>query len=163
MGFQHAREDDGMATLRGVIFDLDGTLVDSGLDFGVICREIGIPRAPLLETVDYWRGQGYEVGALWYNPNIHSYMEHQQRLEAMQEYARGANLPLSVVDSYDIIDYFRRVAGNEAQRCRHCFELRLSKTAEVAADGGFDAFTTTLLISPHQDQARRHRRGAVQD
>ncbi|MFC1968893.1 epoxyqueuosine reductase QueH [Chloroflexota bacterium] len=101
-------------------------------------------------TVDYWRGQGYEVGALWYNPNIHPYMEHQRRLEAMQEYARGADLPLSVVDGYDIIDYFRRVVGNEAQRCKHCFELRLSKTVEVAADGGFDAFTTTLLISPHQ-------------
>jgi len=43
-----------MTTLRGVIFDLDGTLVDSGLDFGVICREIGIPRTPLLETIADW-------------------------------------------------------------------------------------------------------------
>jgi len=102
-------------------------------------------------TVDYWRGQGCEVSALWYNPNIHPYIEHQQRLEAMQGYARGADLPLRVVDGYDIIEYFRRVAGNEARRCRYCFGLRLAKTAEMAAEDGFDAFTTTLLISPHQE------------
>jgi hypothetical protein len=42
------------------------------------------------------------------------------------------------------------VVGHEAERCRHCFRLRLSKTAETAKEMGFDAFTTTLLISPHQ-------------
>ena len=101
-------------------------------------------------TVDYWRGQGYEVSALWYNPNIHPYVEHQQRLEAMKSYAQGSGLPLIVAEGYDIIEYFRRVVGHEAQRCRHCFELRLSKTAEMAYQAGFSGFTTTLLISPHQ-------------
>ena len=101
-------------------------------------------------TVDYWRSQGYEVGALWYNPNIHPYMEHQQRLEAVRSYAGQADLPLIIADGYDIIEYFRRVVGDEAQRCRHCFELRLSRTAETAYQKGFSAFTTTLLISPQQ-------------
>jgi len=55
-----------------------------------------------------------------------------------------------VAEGYNIIDYFRGVVGHEAQRCRHCFKLRLSKTAEIAKDMGFDAFTTTLLISPQQ-------------
>jgi predicted adenine nucleotide alpha hydrolase (AANH) superfamily ATPase len=30
--------------------------------------------------------------------------------------------------------------------------MRLGRTAQVAARKGIDAFTTTLLISPHQDQ-----------
>ena len=101
-------------------------------------------------TVNYWREQGYEVSAFWYNPNIHPYTEHQHRLEAMQSLAKKMSLPLIVAEGYDIIDYFRRVVGHEPQRCQYCFKLRLSKTAETAKDMGFDAFTTTLLISPQQ-------------
>jgi len=41
-----------MSTLRGVIFDLDGTLVDSGLDFDLIRREMGLPAGtPILESL----------------------------------------------------------------------------------------------------------------
>ncbi len=101
-------------------------------------------------TVEHWRQQGYEVSALWYNPNIHPYTEHQQRLEAMQALAQEMELPLITTSGYDIVDYFRQVVGHEAERCQHCFKLRLSKTAETAKAMGFDAFTTTLLISPHQ-------------
>ena len=101
-------------------------------------------------TVDYWREQGYEVNALWYNPNIHPYMEHQARLGTMQSLAQEMNLPLIITEGYDIIEYFRQVVGHEAQRCQYCFRLRLSKTAETAHRMGSSAFTTTLLISPHQ-------------
>ena len=39
--------------IRGVIFDLDGTLVDSGLDFDLMRREMGIaPGHALLEAID---------------------------------------------------------------------------------------------------------------
>jgi predicted adenine nucleotide alpha hydrolase (AANH) superfamily ATPase len=101
-------------------------------------------------TVEYWRGEGYEVGGFWYNPNIHPYMEHQQRLESMKSLAEKINLPLIVSPDYDITEYFRRVARHEAERCCDCFELRLNKTAEAALTNGYDGFTTTLLISPHQ-------------
>jgi predicted adenine nucleotide alpha hydrolase (AANH) superfamily ATPase len=101
-------------------------------------------------TVEYWRGQGYETAGFWYNPNIHPYMEHEQRLESMVKLAKEIDLPLIVSPDYDIIEYFRRVAGHEAERCGECFDLRLAKTAEIALEKGFDAFTTTLLISPHQ-------------
>ncbi len=37
------------------------------------------------------------------------------------------------------------------ERCKSCYRLRLKKTAEEASKQGFDAFTTTLLISPYQD------------
>jgi len=101
-------------------------------------------------TIDYWRRQGYELSGLWYNPNIHPYLEHQRRLEAMKSFAQELNLTLVVSEGYDLIDYFRQVVGHESDRCRYCFRLRLSKTAATARRLGFDAFTTTLLISPHQ-------------
>jgi hypothetical protein len=101
-------------------------------------------------TVSYWRQQGYEASALWYNPNIHPYTEHQHRLEAMQSLAQEVKLPLIVFEGYGIIDYFRQVVGHESERCQYCFRLRLSKTAETAKAIGFDAFTTTLFISPQQ-------------
>ena len=101
-------------------------------------------------TVNYWQQQGYQVSALWYNPNIHPYSEHQNRLEAMESLAQEVNLPLIVTEGYDMIEYFRRVAGHESERCQYCFRLRLSRTAGTALENGFSAFTTTLLISPHQ-------------
>ncbi len=101
-------------------------------------------------TVNYWREQGYQTSAFWYNPNIHPYPEHQQRLEAIKSLAQKIDVPLIVNKDYDIIEYFRQVVGHEAQRCQYCFRLRLSKTAETAQQMGFSAFTTTLLISPHQ-------------
>ncbi|HVU85896.1 MAG TPA: HAD family hydrolase [Gemmataceae bacterium] len=40
-------------SVRGVIFDLDGTLVDSGLDFDAMRREMGLPPGqPLLEAIE---------------------------------------------------------------------------------------------------------------
>ena len=101
-------------------------------------------------TIEHWRRQGYETSALWYNPNIHPYMEHQQRLDAMQSLAKISGFQLIVIEGYDIIDYFRRVVGNESQRCQYCFQLRLLKTAESAIRMGYDTFTTSLLISHQQ-------------
>ncbi len=101
-------------------------------------------------TIKYWREQGYEVTAFWYNPNIHPYMEHEQRLEAMKALAEQLAVPLIISDGYHIIAYFRQVVGHEGERCGRCFQMRLSRTAEVALENKFDAFTTTLLISPQQ-------------
>ncbi len=101
-------------------------------------------------TADYWQKQGYEVSLFWYNPNIHPYTEHQHRLEAIKALAQEMNLPILIEEGYDIVAYFRQIAGHEAERCRYCFGIRLSKTAETAHQKGFDSFTTTLLISPHQ-------------
>ncbi len=41
-----------VAVIRGVIFDLDGTLVDTGLDFDAMRREMGLPAGrPVLEAL----------------------------------------------------------------------------------------------------------------
>ena len=101
-------------------------------------------------TVNRLREQGFEVTGFWYNPNVHPFTEHRNRLQAMQTLAQAMDLPLIVSDGYEMIAYLRAVVGHEGDRCGDCFRLRLSKTAAVAREKGFSAFTTTLLISPYQ-------------
>jgi len=44
-------------SIQGIIFDLDGTLVDSQLDFAAMRRDMGIgDDAPILETLDRMQG-----------------------------------------------------------------------------------------------------------
>jgi len=102
-------------------------------------------------TVEHWRREGHEVGGFWYNPNIHPFMEHQNRLAAVRDLAERTGLPLIEAEGYDMPEWFRRVSGHEDERCRHCFTLRLGAAARAATEHGYDAFTSTLLISPHQD------------
>ena len=40
-----------MKNVRGLIFDLDGTLVDSQLDFDLMRREMELPPGPILESI----------------------------------------------------------------------------------------------------------------
>ena len=101
--------------------------------------------------INWLREHQFEVTALWHNPNVHPFTEHQKRLESMHILAREMSLPLIVSDGYEMIDYFRTVVGNEGNRCPDCYRLRLNKTAQIAHERGFDAFTTTLFISPYQD------------
>jgi len=95
--------------------------------------------------------KGLRVTAFWYNPNVHPFREHQLRLEAMQTLSQKTNLPLIVAEGYDMLEYFHAVVGHESNRCPDCYRLRLEKTARIAHKKGFDSFTTTLLISPHQE------------
>jgi predicted adenine nucleotide alpha hydrolase (AANH) superfamily ATPase len=97
------------------------------------------------------RKHGRDVSAYWYNPNIHPFMEHKRRLEAMQQLSELTDLPLIVSGEYKMIDHIRAVVGHETDRCPICYRMRLEQTAKAARENGFDAFTTTLLISPYQD------------
>ncbi len=101
-------------------------------------------------TVTYFCNQGYDVSGLWYNPNVHPFTEHESRRKAVTELSNKLEFPLITIEDYEMPEYFRRVAGRETERCLLCFEMRLLKTADIAVNEGFDAFTSTLLISPHQ-------------
>ena len=101
-------------------------------------------------TVKRLRDEGLELAAFWYNPNIHPFMEHQRRLASMQLFAQRVGLPLSIVPGYDMVDFLRRVADHPGDRCGDCYHLRLTRAAEAAREGAYDAFSTTLLISPYQ-------------
>ena len=106
-------------------------------------------------TIKRLREQGFEVTGFWYNPNIQPFTEHERRRECVDSYAQRIGLPMIWWPEYEMLAYFRAVAGHEAfgERCALCYRLRLERTARVAREKGLDAFTTTLLISPYQEQA----------
>ena len=60
------------------------------------------------------------------------------------------NIPTIVEHDYDIIRFTRAVYGKEDKRCRYCYESRMEVAIRTAKEKGFDAFTTTLLVSPYQ-------------
>ena len=44
--------------IKAVVFDLDGTLVDSALDFAAMCDDIGWPHGGLIDII-----QGEDMGS----------------------------------------------------------------------------------------------------
>ncbi|MFC1945557.1 epoxyqueuosine reductase QueH, partial [Chloroflexota bacterium] len=89
--------------------------------------------------------------AYWYNPNIHPFAEHEARKESVIALTEKLEVSLHISPGYDIPTYFQVVVNHEDERCRHCFNLRLSATARMARQLGINAITSTLLISPHQE------------
>ena len=83
-------------------------------------------------TLNYWRDQGFDVTAYWYNPNIHPFTEHQHRLEALKSLTAAAGIPLAVAPGYDMARYFQAVTGHETERCQYCYRIRLEAAAAYA-------------------------------
>jgi predicted adenine nucleotide alpha hydrolase (AANH) superfamily ATPase len=109
-------------------------------------------------TIKRLREQGFAVSGFWYNPNIHPFTEHERRRECIRSYAEEVGLPMIWREGYEMPAYFRAVVGHEAvgERCAICYRLRMERTAQVARQHAFQAFSTTLLISPYQQQALIH-------
>ncbi|MDP3142825.1 MAG: epoxyqueuosine reductase QueH [Candidatus Omnitrophota bacterium] len=107
----------------------------------------------LLAPLEELRSKDFSVTGFFYNPNVHPFSEYKLRQEAVKDLAAKKNLEM-IFPEYELEDYFRAVVGHEkpAQRCPICWRMRLLKTAEAAKAKGFDYFTTTLLVSPYQDQ-----------
>ena len=93
-----------------------------------------------------------EVVGFYYNPNIHPNAEYKRRKRALAGARRSLDFRV-IYPPYSMEEYFTKVAKKEdtPSRCRSCWELRLSRTADFARENKFDMFTTTLLISPYQD------------
>jgi len=96
------------------------------------------------------RGEGLEITGCFYNPNIHPYREHQRRLETLENFAREEDLALMIHPDYDLEQFLRGVVFREEDRCRHCYELRLRRTAAAARERDYAGFSTTLLYSKYQ-------------
>ena len=96
------------------------------------------------------RKEGHDLRGYFYNPNIHPYTEFDRRLETFRRYAGKIDLPVTVEDDYELEEFLRQVTYREGDRCRFCYGLRLKRAAQVAKRGKFDAFATTLLVSPWQ-------------
>jgi len=110
-----------------------------------------------------------ECELFWYNPNIHPYTEYKARRDCLSLFAANENLKLTMLEKNEygneyglrvfLQTVFPEIEKTQAiqVRCKKCYSMRLEKTAAVASEKKFDAFTTSLLISPYQnhDEIRR--------
>lgn len=100
--------------------------------------------------------QYFSITVYYYNPNISIKEEYDYRLNEEKRLVSLMNFknPVTVVEGrYNPREFFDVVKGLEnepegGRRCEQCFRLRLESAAQIAAEKGFDYFTTTLTISP---------------
>jgi predicted adenine nucleotide alpha hydrolase (AANH) superfamily ATPase len=104
--------------------------------------------------------QGVAIKGFFYNPNIHPFAEYLKRREAVTELTESLGMEC-VYPSYKPEEFFHAVQGREKDpsRCSLCWALRLEKTAQEAKKHGCTHFSTTLLVSPYQNQETLKRIG----
>ena len=98
---------------------------------------------------------GHEVTMFFANSNISDAAEFEKRKQAAQQLAEADGVAL-VAQDYDHDEWLKEVASGyedapeKGARCERCFRYNLAKAAAYAAAHGFDAFTTSLTVSPHK-------------
>lgn len=110
----------------------------------------------------------FDITVFFYNPNIAPEAEFIHRVEEQRRFID--ELPHEgmielIRGEYDDATFYALAKGLEetpegGERCTRCFRLRLGKTAQMAAEQGFDYFTTTLSISPLKDAQRLNTIGS---
>lgn len=101
----------------------------------------------------------------FYNPNIHPKSEHDLRLLDVKRSCEILKIKL-IEGDYTTQNWFNSVRGFEhepekGERCTHCFDIRLIKTANIAKELREKKFTTTLLSSPMKEQEKLYAQGEV--
>lgn len=101
----------------------------------------------------------FNITILYYNPNISPESEYLKRKEEQIRLIKTLN-PKNKLDyidcDYDNDTYESKITGLEncpegGHRCHICFNLRLSKTAQLAKELNYDYFCSTLTVSPHKN------------
>lgn len=86
---------------------------------------------------------------IFFNPNIHPYEEFIKRKENVERFSELKGIRVTIMDEFRQ-DVWENFSGTNEKRCNMCYTVRLDKAAQFAAENGFDAFTTSLLVSPYQ-------------
>ncbi len=103
--------------------------------------------APLEEL----RKEGFGVTGLFYNPNIHPFLEFRKRLKALRVFQESDPIPVIYHEDYGLREYLKMVNYEGNDRCADCYAMRLRYTANCAKENRFDAFTSTMLFSIYQN------------
>jgi predicted adenine nucleotide alpha hydrolase (AANH) superfamily ATPase len=80
-------------------------------------------------------------------------VEFRKRRKSVRLLAERLGLRLEE-DDYGLDEFIESLGGHvrpKADRCGVCYALRLGRAARRAKELGCDSFTTTLLVSHHQD------------
>ncbi len=112
--------------------------------------------APCSSYVLEYLSQYFAVTLFYFNPNISPEEEYRKRVEEQKRLISQlpALHPITFVEGrYEPGEFYQVAKGLEKEpeggaRCRECFRLRLGEAARLAAQGGYDYYTTTLSISP---------------
>jgi len=113
-------------------------------------------------VVRHFQAAGEQVTGWYYNPNLHPPEEMRKRQQALAQACLALGLPLLAPEREPKpAEFLLALAGRGGRRCDACYQLRLEATASKAREEGFQAFSTTLLISPHQDLEAVHEIGAA--
>jgi len=114
----------------------------------------------LIFPLESFKAARIAVTGFFYNPNIQPLGEYKNRRSAVENFSRVSGLEV-IFPEYSPQEFFQAVNLNEAspKRCAFCWGLRLKKTALVAKEKKFDNFSTTMLVSPYQDQEALKRIG----
>lgn len=98
------------------------------------------------------RADGQQFDILYYNPNIHPYREFKHRMTTLMEFCEKQQIKLIVNKTYDLEECVRGMLLEPTVRCAFCYRMRLRYAAQYAKEHGYDAFSTTLLVSIYQNQ-----------
>lgn len=94
----------------------------------------------------------FDLTVYYYNPNLDSEKEFELRAEEQKRLCSLFNIKC-VVEPFIPEEFLSQIKGLEEEkeggkRCAKCFYIRLKKSAQMAKEGDYDYFTTTLTISP---------------
>lgn len=104
-----------------------------------------------IKCVETLRAEGIEPSILWLNPNIHPYTEYISRRDSLLKFCNEEKLNLIYSGEYGLRSFLNGLGNSfSSSRCEYCYNLRLDAAVREAKLNGFDAFSTTLLISPYQ-------------
>jgi predicted adenine nucleotide alpha hydrolase (AANH) superfamily ATPase len=105
----------------------------------------------LIEPLNAYRSN-HDVTVFYANPNIQPVTEFEHRRDVLATYAEATDVAVVLpVHEPDLWVAGTRQARDRRERCHACYRIRLGMTARAAAESGFEAFATTLTVSPYQD------------
>jgi len=133
--------------------------------------------APCSSYVLEYLTKYFNIDVFFLNSNIISRNEYELRLQELRRLCdilpRTGEIKL-IEGKYDPEEYLSTVKGLENEpeggaRCTVCLGNRIDATANLAAEGRYDYFATTLTVSPHKNAelinslgyAAAERHGAV--
>lgn len=124
---------------------------------------------PCSSYVMEYLAERFEITLFFYNPNIYPETEYLRRRDELFALLKKFPPALKtnircVEENYNSQDYFDAIKikdnpelANEpekGERCRRCYEFRLKRAYEFAAENHFDYFCTSLSISPFKDSEK---------
>ena len=71
-------------------------------------------------------------------------------IKYLKEYSSMIDLKVIYNDYYGLREFVSNVVDKLDNRCGYCYTSRLETVVKYAKENGYDAFSTTLFISPYQ-------------